>query len=553
MLRRIRQSVQILVLFLFLYLLVQTTWEYALDAVIPVDFLLRLDPLVGLGTTLASRTVVTKYVVPALGVIILTLLIGRFFCGWICPLGTTLDVFHRLFLRKLKMRVPRVLQNPKWRNLKYYLLAAFGISALLGTQFIWVLDPLAIVTRSYALTLYAYFNWLADSTFNVLYQLPGISAVSEPVYAFLQGRVLALSPPIWRMHLVFFAIFLVIILLEVFYRRFWCRNLCPLGALLGGLARFSLLRRVVSGRCTECGVCQPKCRMGAIEGEGKTYLSQECAQCMSCVYACPEDIHAVTFGPQLPFGERVIPAQLDLSRRSFVKSMLLGAVAVPLLRINYGQRNVNGRVIRPPGARVEEEFLDRCIRCGECAKVCPTNGLQMTFLEAGLEAMWTPILVPKVGYCEYVCVACTKVCPTNAIMELTEEEKKKVKIGTAEINKSTCIPWSEYENCLVCEEACPIPTKAIKFNEVWVRLYNGEVRQLKLPVVLKDKCIGCGICENKCPVRPERAIVVTCRAEGRRTHGGLIYASEVSRMERPGRESSNLGRGMDMGFEQIEK
>ena len=170
-------------------------------------------------------------------------------------------------------------------------------------------------------------------------------------------------------------------------------------------------------------------------------------------------------------------------------------------------------------------------------KVCPTNGLQPTFLEAGVEGIGTPMLVPRVGDCEYVCTSCTKVCPTNAIIELTEEEKKKVKIGMARIDRSRCIPWSEYEDCLVCEEQCPVPTKAIKFEKRDVITFKGDVRRIKFPVVLKDKCIGCGICESKCPMKPKAAILVTAQVPRNKPDGSMIYAEEVSKMEEPSPQS----------------
>ena len=256
---------------------------------------------------------------------------------------------------------------------------------------------------------------------------------------------------------------------------------------------------------------------------------------MTCVDVCPVD--AISFGLKQPFFDRPATVGLDLSRRSFLESAIVGVAAVPLFKLNYSKRYMDETVIRPPGALPEEEFLDKCIRCGECMKVCPTNGLQPTFLEAGVEGIGTPKLVPRVGYCEYVCVSCTRVCPTDAIVELTEAEKKKVKIGTARIDTSRCIPYSEYEDCLVCEEQCPIPTKAIKFEIKDVITFSGDVRRIKFPVVLKDKCTGCGICENKCPVKPEAAILVTSQMPGKKSHGGIVDASETSKMETPGPQS----------------
>ena len=151
--------------------------------------------------------------------------------------------------------------------------------------------------------------------------------------------------------------------------------------------------------------------------------------------------------------------------------------------------------------------------------------------------MGTPMLVPRVGYCLYECTACGKVCPTNAIEELTEQEKKKVRIGMARIDTNCCIPYSEYENCLVCEEQCPVPTKAIIFEERDVTTFKGDVRRIKFPVVLKDKCIGCGICESKCPMKPKAAILVTAQTPRRKRDGRIIYAEEVSKMEKPGPQS----------------
>ncbi|MFQ6040044.1 MAG: 4Fe-4S binding protein [Candidatus Poribacteria bacterium] len=544
--RRIRQIVQLLFLLLFLFLLLETI--YPLESILPPDTFLRFDPLAALGTSLSARGIALGLILPALALAILTLFLGRFFCNWVCPLGTTLDITDRVFFKKIARWKLR--QFPSHlRNLKYYILTAFCISAILGLQLIWLLDPLSIVTRSYALPLFSYSNFIADSSFDSFSRVKGVNAVSESIYPFFEKYLTSPEKPVWRMHLPFFAVFVGIVFLGIYSRRFWCRSLCPLGALLGFFSRFRILRRVVSDECIECGRCLRECKMQAISDDMRGTIEQECIECMGCVEICPT--YTVSFKFRFPSFDkksRLKAEQLDLSRRSLIKATVAGVAAAPLLSLNYGRRNINESIIRPPGALVEEEFVDRCIRCGECMKICPTNGLQPTFLEAGLQGIWTPILVPRVGYCEYVCNACTQTCPTDAIVPLTEEEKKRIKIGTAYIDRSRCIPWSEYQNCLVCEEVCPIPTKAVKFKVVTHKMYNGDLRRLKLPIVLKDKCIGCGICENKCPVTPKAAIKVTCRAEGRKTHGGLIKANETSRMEQPSRESIDVPTEGKEGF-----
>jgi len=189
-----------------------------------------------------------------------------------------------------------------------------------------------------------------------------------------------------------------------------------------------------------------------------------------------------------------------------------------LARIGRGEegaaatgRGAAASFLRPPASLREGDFIDRCIRCGNCMKVCITNGLQPAMLEAGAEGLWTPVLVPEIGYCEYRCTLCGNTCPTGAIVPVTLEEKAKVRLGVAEIDHSICLPWAENSQCIVCQEHCPIPEKAIKVEAVVI---NG--RELLRPSIDEGLCVGCGICQNKCPVRPRRAVRVSPRNADRR-------------------------------------
>lgn len=160
-------------------------------------------------------------------------------------------------------------------------------------------------------------------------------------------------------------------------------------------------------------------------------------------------------------------------------------------------------VIRPPGSLSEEKFVNTCVRCGNCMKVCITNGLQPVMLDSGIEGVWTPQLVPEIGYCEYKCTLCGEVCPTQAIRQLSVPLKQKARLGVAQIDHRICIAWDGNEQCIVCEEHCPVSDKAIKVKE---EVFNGK--RIFRPSVDENLCIGCGICQNKCPVRPVRAIRV---------------------------------------------
>jgi formate hydrogenlyase subunit 6/NADH:ubiquinone oxidoreductase subunit I len=152
-------------------------------------------------------------------------------------------------------------------------------------------------------------------------------------------------------------------------------------------------------------------------------------------------------------------------------------------------------------------------------KVCPTNALQPASDQAGLEGIWTPVLVPRIGYCEYYCSLCTQVCPTGAIKELKIKEKTSVRIGSAWIDKNRCIPYALGRPCSVCEEKCPTSPKAIQLIETEVAMPDGALSIQKIPVVILEACIGCGICETKCPVYDDPAIYCTSLGETRSSQG----------------------------------
>lgn len=206
--------------------------------------------------------------------------------------------------------------------------------------------------------------------------------------------------------------------------------------------------------------------------------------------------------------------------------MLAGAATVPLLRTTPLSKTgvPTPQLIRPPGSLEEKEFLKKCVKCGECMKVCITNGLQPTLLEAGLEGIWSPVLVPRIGYCEYRCTLCGQVCPTGAIRKLEQKEKAKISIGTAMIDKGRCLPYAHATPCIVCEEVCPTPKKAIWFEKSLVKDRDGREITVQQPRVDLELCIGCGICETKCPVLGQPAIYVTSIGESRSKENRLLLS-----------------------------
>jgi len=249
-----------------------------------------------------------------------------------------------------------------------------------------------------------------------------------------------------------------------------------------------------------------------MDAVGADYFStnrSDCIGCMDCRALCPEQ--AIVFSGAVE--SRQLP--IGLSRRELLYSAGLGLVSVPMFGTEGYVKDPDPGLIRPPGALPEEKFLARCTRCGECMRVCIANGLQPSLFEAGLPGLWSPVLVPRIGYCEYNCTLCGQVCPTGAIKRLSIEEKHKTKLGLAEVDRSHCLPWKGDSECLVCEEHCPTADKAIKLREERVTTISGETRTFKRPYIDEKLCVGCGICETKCPLSDRAAIFVTSRGESR--------------------------------------
>ena len=143
-----------------------------------------------------------------------------------------------------------------------------------------------------------------------------------------------------------------------------------------------------------------------------------------------------------------------------------------------------------------------CVAGLVCAAARP-GALQASISESGLSGLFTPVLVPRLGYCLYTCNQCGQVCPVEAIPLLDLAVKQKSVIGIAFIDRDRCIPYTEGNTCVVCEEMCPLPEKAIVLTEEQV-----DGRTIQYPRVLAERCIGCGICEYKCPRSGEAAIRV---------------------------------------------
>lgn len=510
---RARRVVQGAFLLLFLFLFLQTEQKGSDQLGYPARLFLDFDPLLALSSFLASHRLAPGFLL-SLALVAVTALMGRVFCGWACPLGTLHNLAGAL---KRWKGVPRV---RGWFRAKYLLLVGLLAAAAAGVQLTGIFDPLSLLVRHLALGPWAALNVAGNGAMDWVYRVDNraLTAAAEPVFGLLRRSVLAFQQPLFARSLLLTALLAGILLLNLSERRFWCRYVCPLGALLGLLGRWAPFKRQAGEACNGCGACDRVCQGGLEASKDGAWTASECLYCMACDDGCPKK--AVTFG----FSLKPAAAPPDLGRRGVLLAGASGFAVAAASRAGtaFDRTRANPGLIRPPGARPEPEFLARCVKCGECMKVCTTNGLQPTFLEAGAEGIWSPVLVPTRGYCEYRCTLCGQVCPTGAIQSLAPAEKAQWRIGTAMFDRGRCLPHAHATPCIVCEEVCPTPTKAIWFEEVTVKDRSGADVRVKQPHVDLKLCIGCGICEAKCPVADRPAVYVTSIGETRSRRNQLL-------------------------------
>ena len=308
-------------------------------------------PSGALATALTTHTVY-KGLLWSLIILIPTLCLGRFFCGWVCPYGTLHHFAGWLF------RVGRASpadgetgggQRPpctpnryrRSQQVKYYILVALLILAALGMLQIGLLDPICLIYRS-----------LTGAV---------LPAVNMPAAGLLgDDRVYEGA---WLIGFLLFGL----VAANLVYPRFFCRVLCPLGALLGVLSRFAWWRiERDPATCRGCDRCRLHCE-GACDPHARLRKA-ECFVCFNCIEECSEGALRFAF---LPLREHEITGP-DVSRRKLVFAGVTGLLFYPFVRASGRvTRDFSSRVIRPPGAVEELEFLKRCVACDQCARVCP--------------------------------------------------------------------------------------------------------------------------------------------------------------------------------------
>ncbi len=475
----------------------------------PVGWLIQLDPLVGLGTLLATGTIYAGLLWGLLTVV-LTILLGRFFCGWLCPFGTLHQAVGWLanLGRRASWRIAanryRRSQGVKYTLLLFllgattgtlisrllnvpiqspYLAAAIVVALLLlgvgalrlrtisGAQ--WVTGVAIVAVGWVTLGLFTDGSRLLAASLQtgLLDPIPLFyRSVNLTLLPLVDGRLVSLSA-VSRLYPGTFAmgaIFWAAVFLNLVVPRFYCRFVCPLGALFGILGKNALWRvgQKADG-CTACGDCDRYCEGGC--EPSAVIRTPECVLCMNCLADCRHGVMGYHLDASAA-GEVAVP---DISKRELVAVLAAGLTAVPLARLAGMTGDAwNPAVIRPPGSLPEEVFLQRCIKCGQCMRVCPTNVIHPAGLQAGIEGIWTPMLNFRMGTsgCQHGCIACGNLCPTAAIRPISIDErlgkgsfepKGPMRIGMAFVDRGRCLPWAMDRPCIVCQENCPVSPKAI--------------------------------------------------------------------------------------------
>jgi ferredoxin-type protein NapF len=432
-------------------------------------------------------------------VIALTILTGRTYCSFLCPLGVLQDVNSRLGGR-IKRRYRKYGYKKPYTITRYLILAVVsGVVLLGGTYVLNMLDPYSIFGRF--MTYFAKPVVLSINNFaaNILGRFD--------IYTIYKVDIKFFDLAVYAVPVVFV---LLVGVLSIRYGRLYCNSVCPVGTLLGLISKISILRIRFEkdSTCTRCGRCAVACKSSCIDFLNRKIDLSRCVNCFNCIDACSSD--GISYSPffikrkEKPEKEEPV----DDSRRKFIAGTALLIAGLPT--VLKGQDIVTTRVkdsgvredrlypVCPPGSVSIANFTSRCTACSLCISVCPTSVIQPSLDEYGISGIMQPRMNFEKGFCNYECTKCSQICPTGAIMPLKPEAKKLTQIGKAVYIRDNCYVYTERTACGACSEHCP--TKAVSMIPFEDGLY--------IPETHDNICIGCGACEYACPATPYKAIFV---------------------------------------------
>ncbi len=428
------------------------------------------------------------------GLVLLTFLFGRLYCSVICPLGVFQDVVSKFNRKKNKYKY-----SAAKSLLRYTILLLFIIAFVAG------LGSLASLVAPYSA-----YGRMASNLFAPIYgygnNLLAYIAERAESYAFYSHEV-------WIRSFATFAVaaatFIIISILAWRGGRIYCNSICPVGTILGFISRFSLLKiHIDTQKCNSCGLCSRNCKSSCIDSQTKEIDYSRCVSCFNCLEKCNKG--AISYSFRAKSSDSPKAESVDGARRNMlsITGAMLATTALKAqeAKVDGGLAYIEDkkipnrkRAIFPAGALSASNFSSRCTGCQLCVSVCPNGVLRPS---SSLESFMQPEMSYEKGYCRPECTKCSEVCPAGAINLISREDKSSTQIGHAVWIKKNCVVLTKDVNCGNCARHCP--TGAIRM--VPIDRTNPDSRLI--PSVDKDRCIGCGACENLCPARPFSAIYV---------------------------------------------
>ncbi|MGP1436755.1 MAG: 4Fe-4S binding protein [Phocaeicola sp.] len=489
-------------------------------------------------------------VIVIIALIVLTLLMGRIYCSVICPMGVMQDIMARigrLFKPKNKRKLPYS-YSPAKSWLRYSVLGIFIIALIAGIG-----SLVALIAP------YSSFGRIVANLFQPLY------IWVNNIFAYFSERAnnyTFYNVDVWMRSLPTFIIaavtFVIVFILAARNGRTYCNTICPVGTVLGFLARFSWFKPAINpDKCIQCGKCSRNCKAACIDFRNFAFDYSRCVTCGDCITTCDSDalhyvhlsgddkkhiIEAAKNNAEKIAARKVAALKkaaektnqatenkpevknekIDNSLRSIIATtaVIAGASIAKaqqkaekeVVKLDGGYADIIDKVapkratrITPPGSKSIDNMYQHCTACQLCVAECPNEVLRPS---TDLMHLMQPVMSYERGYCRPECNRCSQVCPAGAITPITVEDKTAVQIGHAVWNKDLCIVNTDDVECGNCARHCP--SGAITM----VPKNPDDPKSHQIPTVNEERCIGCGACENLCPSRPISAIYV----EGHEIH-----------------------------------
>jgi ferredoxin len=482
--------------------------EEYINVLVWLQFIPSLLKFIDLGTIAAGGFI---------AVIILTLLTGRSYCSFLCPLGIGQDLFSRVggsFRKKFR----RYGYKRPHTVIRYSLLAiTLIVSIVWGIYLLTLLDPYSIFGRFTSYFIKPGMMLLNNLAAGILSRFDNYTLHHVNIKGW---QLISYSVP---------AAFLILIGTLSFVKgRLYCNMICPVGTLLGLISKVSIFRvKFDEEKCTRCGRCAIVCKSSCIDFLKQDIDYSRCVDCFNCIRICPDK--ALSYGLVRIGGQKV--HETDKTRRKVIAGAILGLAGygsmakaqekTPIPQNVTTVREEKTCPVAPPGAGSIEEFNKLCTACSLCITQCPNQVLVPAIMQYGLAGIMQPVMDFHKSFCTFNCTRCTEICPTNALKPLELEAKKLTQLGKVYFIKDNCIVKTEKTACGACSEACP--TKA-----VYMVPYEGN---LLIPETNVDICIGCGHCEYACPTVPYKAIYVDGNLVHVAAEKPVIKEAEISAPE----------------------